>query len=458
MTLDFMTSRWAVDASFYHLYPLGCLGSERRNPFTSEVSGRLLELHSWIDYLEELGVDTLLLGPVMQSSGHGYDVSNYFEVDRRLGSNEDLREFSQALHGRGMRLVLDAVFHHTGRDFWAFDDVLRNEQASLYRDWYHLDFSRRSPYGDNFYYEGWAGHYDLVKLNLEHPPVREHLLAAVSFWMDTFGIDGLRLDAADRLEPGFRREVSAHCRSKQPDFWLMGEVVHGDYRNWAHADGLCSVTNYEAYKSLWSGHNDVNYFEVAHSLQRQSGHEGIYRSLHLYNFADNHDVDRVASKLKRSEHLYPLYLLLLTIPGIPSLYYGSEWGIEGERCATSDAGLRPMLSPASMRRDAPHPGLYEMIRRLFAIRRRYESLRTGSYTTLHVDHEQFAFLRGAARQGAMIVVVNASAKRVDLKLKLTGGGNGLLVDVLNEDESFAMERGSCVLPLFPHWGRILHWT
>jgi glycosidase len=119
-----------------------------------------------LSVFQELGVDTLLLGPVMQSSGHGYDVSNYFEVDRRLGSNEDLREFSQALHGRGMRLVLDAVFHHTGRDFWAFDDVLRNEQASLYRDWYHLDFSRRSPYGDNFYYEGWAGHYDLVKLSL----------------------------------------------------------------------------------------------------------------------------------------------------------------------------------------------------------------------------------------------------------------------------------------------------
>ena len=449
-----MSNTWAKDAAVYHLYPLGCLDAPTRNPFIPETSDRLRNLHPWLAYLEELGINTLLIGPLQESSVHGYDVADYFQIDRRLGSHESLQELSRDLHRRGMRLMFDAVFHHTGRDFWAFKDVLRNGEGSPYRDWYLLDFSRRSPFGDPFHYEGWAGHYDLVKLNLRNPAVKEHLFAAVTMWIEQFEVDGLRLDAADKLDPEFQRELALHCRSVKPDFWLMGEVVHGDYRQWAHPERLCSTTNYEAYKSLWSGHNDKNYFELAFSLNRQFGEGGIYRGLDLYSFADNHDVDRVASSLNNSAHLYPLYLLLITMPGVPSLYYGSEWGIQGRRTATSDAELRPALCPKCMSDRAPHPALYAAIKRLLALRHQHAALRNGEYTELHVNHEQVAFLRGHG-EGAVVVAANSSAAAAEISIKVPGITEGRLRDVLNEGESFTITEGRCTLPLYACWGRIL---
>ena len=351
---------WSQDAVFYHLFPLGCLGAPERNSFEGPRANRLSDLMRWIDYLEDLGVNALLLGPVFESSAHGYDIADYFRVDRRLGDDATLAELSRELHRRGIRLVLDAVFHHTGRDFWAFRDVREKGQASAYCDWYHLDFTRRSPYGEPFHYKGWAGNYDLVKLNLKNSAVRDYLLKAVSWWIDRFEIDGLRLDAADALDLDFQGDLAAHCRALRPEFWLMGEVVHGDYRRWAHPGALSSTTNYEAYKGLWSSHNDHNYFEIAYTLNRQFGPDGIYRELALYSFADNHDVARVASIVKNPAHLSPLYILLMTMPGMPSIYYGSEWGIEGLKAPGTDAPLRPALNPASLPDNSRHPELYRL--------------------------------------------------------------------------------------------------
>ena len=449
-----MPSKWAKDAAIYHLYPLGCLGAPVRNPFTPEVSSRIDELHSWLNYLEELGMNTLLIGPLQQSSGHGYDVADYFQVDRRLGGHESLQNLSVDLHQRGMRLMFDAVFHHTGRDFWAFQDVIQHGQASAYRDWYHLDFSRGSSLGDPFFYEGWAGHYDLVKLNLRHPEVKEHLFSAVAMWIEQYNVDGLRLDAADRLDPEFRRELAIRCRQLKPDFWLMGEVVHGDYRDWANEEGLCSATNYEVFKGLWSSHNDKNYFELAYSLERQFGSDGIYRDLDLYSFADNHDVDRVASTLTEPRHLYPLYLLLLTMPGVPSIYYGSEWGITGMRTPTSDCELRPALSPRYMQGQSSQPALYEVIRKLLTVRRQQPALREGEYTQIYVSHEQLSFMRGQG-DNAVIVAANASVDEVTIRISIPGRMEGMLCDVLNPGESFQVLDGHCTLPLYPCWGRIL---
>ena len=443
---------WARSAVIYHLFPLGCLNAPRRQPPGPGVEHRLSELANWLDHLQDLGIDALLLGPVLQSSTHGYDVTDYVHVDRRLGDEEDLAEFSRALHERGIRLLLDAVFHHTGRDFPAFQDVLRNGSASAFCDWYHLDFSRSSPLGDPFHYEGWAGHYDLVKLNLSNPEVRQHLFDAVDIWIDRFDVNGLRLDAADKLDPAFRSALAAHCQAVRPGFWLMGEVVHGDYRQWAGPGKLFSTTNYEAYKGLWSSHNDKNYFEIAYTLDRQFGAEGIYRGLGLYTFADNHDVDRVASSLAEPAHLYPLYILLMTMPGVPSIYYGSEWGISGERTSSSDAELRPAIDPNTMRAMAPHPDLFRVVKNLIAIRHRQEPLHTGEYTQLHVASEQFAFMRGRGA-GAVVVAVNAS--EIEAQVTLDIPGTTQLTDVLNAGATFAVYSGRCVLPVPSRWGRIL---
>ena len=448
-----MTS-WARDAFFYHLYPLRALGAPPRNTFAPERSDRLRSLHGWLDYLQDLGVDALLLGPVLQASTHGYDIVNYFRVDQRLGDEADLASLSGDLHRRNMRLVFDAVFHHTGREFPAFQDLLKKGTASKYRDWYHLDFSRRSPLGDPFQYEGWADHFELAKLNLRNAEVRRHLLDATTWWVERFNIDGLRLDAADSLEPDFIREISAHCRRLKVDLWLMGEAVRGDYRRLAHEGGLCSVTNYELYKALWSSHNDKNYFEIAYSLNRQFGPNGIYRGLDLYSFADNHDVDRVASKLVNPAHLYPLYILLITAPGVPSLYYGSEWGAMGRRSPTSDAALRPVMHIENVRHGAPHPDLNTVIKRLIAIRRRLPALRGGDYIGVHVNHQQFAFVRRGGPE-TVVIAVNSAGSQAALTVTLPGAPDGRLRDQLNEGDAYEIAGGACTFPLAPNWGRVL---
>ena len=369
---------WISSAVFYHIYPLGLCGAPPRNDFTSPPVARLEALHPWLDHLETLGVTAVYLGPVFEASSHGYDTADYFHVDRRLGTEETLAILSDALHARGIRLVLDAVFNHVGRDFWAFRDLQQQGESSSYADWFqNVRFGEQSPYGDPFSYEGWGGHYSLVKLNLDNGAVRSHLFDAVSAWIERFHIDGLRLDAADCIAPDFLRALAEHVRSRKQDFWLMGEIIHGDYRAWANPETLHSVTNYECFKGLYSSFNDKNFFEIAYALNRQFGEGGLYRGIDLYNFADNHDVNRIASLLKQSAHLFPLHILLFTMPGVPSIYYGSEWGICGEKNEGDDSPLRPAIDLAVLEAAPPQPGLPGVISRLARIRAASSALQRG---------------------------------------------------------------------------------
>lgn len=452
-----MTQRWTKNAFFYHLYPLGLCGAPFINHFEKPVQNRLEQLESWLDHIQYLGANAILLGPVFQSISHGYDIADYFQVDRRLGDTEALARFSEKVHQRGMRLVLDAVFNHVGRAFWAFRDVLIHREASGYQDWFsNLQFGEVSPKGDPFTYESWNGHYDLVKLNLSNPAVRAHLFDAVAMWIDRFDIDGLRLDAADCIDPEFLRALSAFTRQKRPDFWLMGEVVHGDYRHYVNPETLHSVTNYECYKGLYSSLADANYFEIAHGLKRQFGMQGIYQQLSLYNFVDNHDVDRVASKLGRGSLLYPLYILLFTMPGIPSVYYGSEWGIEGKKANGSDAQLRPALEIHALQAHAPQPDLPETIHRIASIRRDSEALLCGSYAQVFVAPQQFAFLRMV--DGESVVVVLNSAQQPERILLSVPWQDGKLVDLLNPGQSYTIQSQKAEVQIPATWGRILRWV
>lgn len=444
---------WAEDAFFYHVYPLGALGAPPRNDFASPPAQRLERLAGWLPELADLGVNAIYLGPVFESTAHGYDTVDYFHVDRRLGDDDSLRRLVEACHQRRIRVVLDAVLNHVGRDFWAFRDVLANGEASAFRDWFHLDFSRPGPYETPFAYRGWAGNHDLVKLETNNPDVRNHLFAAVRSWFERFDIDGLRLDAAADLDRAFQRDLAAFCRELRPDCWLMGEVVSGDYRQWANPDALDSVTNYVLYKALYSSHNDRNYFELAYTLNRQFGPEGAYRDLALYDFADNHDVNRVASSIANPDHLFPLYGLLFTAPGIPSVYYGSEFGIEGKRTAHSDTALRPEFDPAQARLADPDNRLRAVIRRFASLRAEHEALRHGTYQQVHVGHEQFAFLRETPGE-RLLVVANAAATNTELLVKIPGMGEGLLRDVLDNCQPVEVRRGGATAPLFPSWVRV----
>ena len=451
-----MNTHWAQDAIFYHIYPLGLCGAPPRNDFSSPAEPRLAQLHSWLDHIQGLGANALYLGPLFESTSHGYDTADYYWVDRRLGTNETLAALADDLHRRGMRLILDGVFNHVGRDFWAFRDLRQNLQASPYRGWFAgLDFAGRSPKGDSFSYEGWAGHYGLVKLNLEEPAVRHHLLEAVRQWIEADHIDGLRLDAADCISLDFHRELAAFTRRLKPDFWLTGEIIHGDYREWANPETLDSVTNYECYKGLYSSLNDRNYFEIAYALNRQFGPQGLYRGLPLYNFADNHDVDRVASVLKDPAQLCLLYALLFTMPGVPSLYYGSEWGLPGRRTPTSDAALRPALALEPARRAAPHPALPEAIARLARLRHASPVLRYGDYQQLHVSPEQLAFARTFSGE-TLVVALNASGAPAAIDLPVPGSAEGCLVDLLNPGEKIPYTGGQAsAVAIPPRWALVL---
>ena len=445
------------DSVFYHIYPLGLCGAPARNDFCSPVTPRLETLHEWLPHLKTLGVNALYLGPLFEASAHGYDTADYFRVDRRLGDNDTLHHLISTFHRNNIRVILDGVFHHAGRDFWAFRDVRQHGRHSAYSNWFHgLVFNgHRSPYNDPFTYEGWNGHYDLVKLNLKNPAVKDHLFQAIAMWIREFDIDGLRLDVADCIEPDFLKELTAFCRSIRPGFWLMGEVIHGDYRTWANSETLDSVTNYECYKGLYSSHVDKNYFEIAYALNRQFGEHGLYRKLPLYAFVDNHDVNRVASNLTNPAHIYPLYCLLFAMPGVPSIYYGSEWGLEGKRLSNDDTPLRPCLDLASVSQTAPHADLVNTIATLSRIRLNSEALKHGTYRQLFVSHEQFAFARQTPDE-CVVVALNASDVPASVDISLPGYDGGRLDDLLNKGDSFQISGGNAHIDsVWPCWARIL---
>ncbi len=381
---------WYDNALIYHIYPLGFCGAPKYNE-GGAVEYRLNKVLDWIPHLKEMNVDAVYFGPVFESAEHGYDTTDYKTIDRRLGDNASFKHICDVLHENGIRVILDGVFNHVGRKFPQFVDIQQKGQSSEYCGWFqNLNFGGPSPMGDPFWYEGWNGHYNLVKLNLRNVGVCDHLIDAVNYWIEEFKIDGIRFDAADCIDFDFFKRIRSFCKGKKSDFWLMGEIIHGDYNRWANPEMLDSVTNYECYKGLYSSHNDKNYFEIDYSINRQSGaNGGIYRNITLYNFVDNHDVNRLASTLNKQEYLPLVYTLLYAMPGIPSIYYGSEYGIQGRKENNSDDNLRPSLELADMERE--NTALYRHIVKLGQIYRAYPALRTGAYEKISITNQQLLF-------------------------------------------------------------------
>ena len=401
-------SKWYEEAIFYHIYPLGLLGApERRQDQGEETVHRLRDLDAWVDHMKDLGFTATYIGPLFESTSHGYDTKDYRRVDSRLGDNEDFRHFVEKCHENGIRVVVDGVFNHTGREFFAFQDLQRNRENSPYRYWYQdVNFGGNSPFNDGFWYRAWHNCYELANLNLGNPEVRNYLLDVVRFWIDEFDIDGIRLDCADCLSFDFMRELRSATAEKKEDFWLMGEVIHGDYARWVKPEYLHSVTNYELWKGLYSGHNDHNYFEIAHTIRRQFDENGgIYRGCRLYSFVDNHDVDRIVNMLKEKKFLRSVYTLLYTLPGIPSVYYGSEFGVEGKKEWGGDQHLRPALDLEKLSAEPPAPELPELIRRLARVHAEERALTDGAYRELLLTNRQYAFARILGDE-AVITAVN----------------------------------------------------
>ena len=333
---------WAEESVFYQIFPMGFCGV----PFENDgiLRHEILKVIDWIPHIKTIGCNAIYFSPVFESDSHGYNTRDYCKIDTRIGTNEDFKLVCQKLHEAGICIILDGVFNHVGRGFWAFQDVKQNRENSRYCGWFYIDFGGQSNYQDGFWYEGWEGHYDLVKLNLDNEEVVQYLLESVAFWIEEFGIDGLRLDVAYMVNRNFLRRLRRFCDEKKSEFYLIGEMIHGNYNEIVNGEMLHSATNYECYKGLYSSFNCMNMFEIAHSLSRQFGvdGQGLYQGMKLLSFVDNHDVSRVAAILQNEKHLPLIYAMLFGMPGIPCIYYGSEWGTKADK-REGDPALRPFF-------------------------------------------------------------------------------------------------------------------
>ena len=392
---------WAYNETFYQIYPIGFCGAPVHNDGVTEH--RILKIGEWAEYLGDLGIGSIILNPIFESDNHGYDTRDFRKIDCRLGTNEDFKEVCEKLHDNNVKIMLDGVFNHVGRGFWAFKDVQEKKWDSPYKDWFHISFDGNSAYNDGFWYEGWEGHFELVKLNLQNPAVVDYLMECVKYWIDEFDIDGLRLDVAYSLDHNFMRRLRSYTQELKPDFALIGEVLFGDYNIIVNDEMLHSCTNYECYKGLYSSFNCMNMFEIAHSLHRQFGSDQwcIYRGKHLMTFVDNHDVTRLASILTNKKHIPLAYGLLMGMPGIPCLYYGSEWAEPGEKAPDNDYALRPCF-------EEPKPNeLTEFIKKLIRVRQGSDALCNGAYKNVVIQNHQLLFERCSEKE-RVIVAINAA--------------------------------------------------
>ena len=393
---------WYNEAVFYHIYPLGLTGAPKQNEY-GETVHRLNKLLPWIDHIKEIGCTALYIGPLFESVGHGYETTDYRKLDSRLGTNEDLTNFVAACHEKGIKVIFDGVFNHTGRDFFAFKDIQEKRQDSPYVNWYcNVNFGGNTEYNDGFSYENWGGYNLLVKLNQRNPDVQNYICDVIRFWVSEFDIDGIRLDAADVLDFDFMKQLRRTAEEVKPDFWLMGEVIHGDYSRWVNGSTLHSVTNYALHKALFSGHNDHNYFEIAHTVKYLQN----MGDLDLYNFVDNHDVERIYTKLSNKAHFAPVHVLLYTLPGVPSIYYGSEFGIEGRKEKTSDDSLRPAINLADYADAVEKNPCTALVAALGKIRQNTPALSYGSYAELMLTNRQYAFARDLDGVRVIVTVNN----------------------------------------------------
>ena len=390
---------WAYESVIYQIYTLGFCGA----PFENDgaLMHRILKVKDWIPHLNKLGVNAVLFNPLFESDTHGYNTRDYRKLDVRLGTNEDFKKVCEELHRAGIKIILDGVFNHVGRGFFAFKDVQEKKWDSEYKDWFHISFDGNSCYDDGFWYEGWEGHFELVKLNLNNEAVVNYLFDSVKMWIDEFGIDGLRLDVAYCIDRNFLRRLRSATSSWKEDFFLMGEMIHGDYNSLV-ADDMChSSTNYECYKGMHSAFNSYNLFEIVHSLLRQFGPEQwtLYKGKHLLSFVDNHDVSRIATVLNNPNHLPLIYGMMFGMPGIPAIYYGSEWGIEGDK-GQGDPALRPCIDKPEWNE------LTDKIASMVKARRESRALNYGGFKSLVLTNRQCVYER-ESEAGRVIVAINA---------------------------------------------------
>ncbi|MCT2023896.1 alpha-amylase family protein [Corynebacterium sanguinis] len=344
---------------WWHVYPLGATGAPIRNRVEADADHRLRKLGPWLDYLIELGCNGLLLGPVFESVGHGYDTLDHYAIDARLGTGEDFDWLIQECTARGINVMLDGVFNHVARTHPAVQQGLAGDTD-------------------------WEGHGELATLHHDEPQVREMVTDIMCHWLRR-GIAGWRLDVAYSVPSDFWADVLARVREQFPDAMFLGEVIHGDYAGIATAGTMDSVTQYELWKAIWSSLHDANFFELDHALGR---HREIAQRVLPNTFVGNHDVDRIASKIGQDKAIIAT-ALLLTLPGMPSIYYGDEQGFVGLRTEgfEADDAVRPELPPTPEELSALGGWIFAEHQALIGVRRRHPWLTRASVDVVDLSNE-----------------------------------------------------------------------
>ena len=439
----------------YHVFPLGALRAPYRN---------IRELTSLIPHLQSLRVDSILPGPVFKSETHGYDVTDMYHLDPRLGNNEDLKIMVRDFHNAGLHVFFDAVWNHSSRHHFAYKNLREKGQNSPYANWYRNPrFNMPNLCGDAFTVDCWAGFQELPAFNLRNPDVERELIHCAEYWMDEFDIDGIRIDAAEDMDLDFLRHLATACLRKRPDFWMMGEVVFGDPRRWLEA-GLNSVTNYQTYKSCWSSLNDGNMFELAYNLnQLFDDKSGTCKGARLQLFNENHDTNRIYSQLKNKQDNFVQHLLFYTLPGVPTIYYGEEFALNATKGGCDDWNLRPSLDLAKFANQTPagQENLLSEIHHLASVRLDCDALREGGYQQEFVHSQQFAFWR-THQNGDALVLINQQDAPVQFEIDLrkylarTQQVNTLKIlrDSLSNDY-IKINNSKITVLIPPKWGRIL---
>ncbi|SNT52147.1 alpha-amylase family glycosyl hydrolase [Rhodococcoides kyotonense] len=398
-----MSPAWVQHALWWQVYPLGFVGAPVRDwDGTSSVDEhKLLKVVDWLDYAVELGASGIALGPIFASEGHGYETTDHFRIDDRLGTAEDFDALVVAAHDRGMRVMLDGVFNHVGQSFPRFQQALRDGSSS----WFHLDSSGR--------HRNFEGHDELVTLNHDSEEVRQYVVDVMTHWLDR-GADGWRLDAAYAVPSTFWASVIPRVRDKHPDAYFLGEVIHGDYAEIVGRSSLDSVTQYELWKAIWSAISEKNFFELSHALGR---HNEWLETFVPATFVGNHDVNRIASTVADERHLAHALVVLFTVAGTPTVYYGDEQGFRGakEERVGGDDEVRPEF-PSSKDDLAPYGWpIFHLHQELIGLRRRHSWLHTARTETVELTNTALAY-RVFDGEERLHVVLNLGDDSVEYRI------------------------------------------
>ena len=403
---------WGDHAILWQVYPLGFTGAERTAlPDGEPARHRLGQLERWLDYAVELGCNGLLLGPIFASQSHGYDTTDHFRVDARLGDEADFDALVAAADQRGLRLILDGVFNHVGRRFPPFQAALHGGPATPAARWF-----KHAGNGD---YAVFEGHDQLVELDHDEPAVLGYVIEVMNHWLGR-GAGGWRLDAAYAVPPAFWAKTIPAVRESFPDAWFLGEMIHGDYAGYANEAGLDSITQYEVWKAIWSSLNDRNFFELDHALGR---HNSFLDGELAQTFVGNHDVTRLATQLTDDRHFGHAVAVLMCIGGVPSVYNGDEQGFRGlkENRAGGDDAIRPAF-PASPAELAPEGWrYYRLHQRLIGFRRRHPWLVRARTAAEQLTDSAMALRVSGAEPGQSVLLLhNVGDDPVEFAVDATG--------------------------------------